>query len=103
MAIIKKSKSGKALCFIDDTGVMYTVSVKIVSAVLGDYMKGQFVVLTRMPMLVSEDRFPKSPVFMSPEESVDNTDKLSTTNDSLSQKQLKKNQENFSKFDDFII
>jgi hypothetical protein len=101
MAVIKKSKSGKALCFIDDTGVMYTVSVKIVSAVLGDYMKGQFVVLTRMPMLVSEDRFPKSPVFMSSDTQVEGT--LSTTNDALSQKQLKKNQENFSKFDTIIL
>ena len=107
MAIIKKTKSGNALMFIDEEGNAFTVSVKIVSAILGGYQKGDFAVLTKLPMQVSIDRFPKSPVFMSPDTPVDHfvgSDKmLSTTNDALSQKQNKKNQENFSKFDDVII
>ena len=90
--------------FIDEEGNAFTVSVKIVSAILGGYQKGDFAVLTKLPMQVSTDRFPKSPVFMSPDtEAKDKGDTLSTTNDALSQKQNKKNQENFSKFDDITL
>jgi hypothetical protein len=104
MAVLKKTKSGNALMFIDEEGNAFTISSKIVSAILGGYQKGDFAVLTRLPMKVSADRFPKSPVFMSPDSEVkDKDESLSTTNDALSQKQNKKNQENFSKFDDITL
>jgi hypothetical protein len=103
MGVIKLSKSKKAILVITDEGVMYTLSVKILSAILGQYQKGEFAVLTRMPMLVSEDRFPKSPVYMSPDTPIEERERLTTANDALSSAQKKKGQENFSKYDDVII
>jgi hypothetical protein len=102
MAIIKKTKSGKALMFVDDLGNAYITSTTMMSAILGGYQKGDFTVLTRLPMPISVDRFPKSPVYLSPDAPLQG-DTLSTTNDALSQKQTKKNQENFSKFDEVQI
>jgi hypothetical protein len=102
MGVIKLSNSKKAILFITDEGVMYTIALKIMSSVMGGYQHGNFAVLTRMPMLVADNRFPKSPVYMSPDTPVQDTN-LTTTNDALSNKQLKKSNENFSKYDDIIL
>lgn len=63
MGIIKKSASGKALQFITDEGVVYQMAVSLFPRVMSESINGDFVVLTRMPIPVPHNRFPKSPVY----------------------------------------
>jgi hypothetical protein len=65
MAIVRKTGSGKAVHFITDDGIVYSASYKALLYVLSkDNVKGNnFIVLARMPFSVSDNRFPKSPVY----------------------------------------
>ena len=87
MAIIKKSKSGNQVQFIDDTGNMFVTSTKMLQAYLQGWGKFPFILLNRMPIKVSEDRFKKSPVWM-PAGMVDIPEEVTTTNDGISTKRL---------------
>ena len=63
MAIVKLTKSGKGLLFISDSGTCYNTSVGFVKSLLGGNLKKPFVLLSRLPFVVSEDRFTKSHVY----------------------------------------
>lgn len=67
MAVIKKSSSGKAIQFIlgEDVvaGTVFQLSSSLFAGVMSDNIRGDFVVLTRMPIPVSKGRFPASPVY----------------------------------------
>jgi hypothetical protein len=63
MAVLKKSSTGRSLQFITDDGVVYQLSAKLFGMVVNGQISGDFVVLTRMPLGVPADRFPKSPVY----------------------------------------
>jgi len=63
MGIIKKSSSGRALQFITDEGVVYQLAASLFSRVVDGRINGDFVVLTRMPIPVPSDRFPRSPLY----------------------------------------
>lgn len=63
MGVLKKTSSGRALQFITDEGVVYQLSFKLFMMVVNDGIKGDFVVLSRMPFGVPPGRFPKSVVY----------------------------------------
>jgi len=63
MGIVKLSKSGHQVQFIADNGEIYTVSAILMMKTINEHKAGNFVVLTRLPVNVSPDRFPKSPVW----------------------------------------
>jgi len=62
MTIVKLSKSGKALIFIDDFGNSYSTSTKYLMSLVSGRMKAPFIQLSRFPVPVEQDRFKKSPV-----------------------------------------
>ena len=96
MAVLKSNKSGRSLLFVDDTGKTYVTSVEHVKRLINGLFKSEFIVLTRLPGIVSPDRFPKSPSW-TPEtgqvvsvRDIFAEETLSTSNDCLSVKAVKK-------------
>lgn len=84
MGVIKLSKSGKQLQFICDEGVVYVTSVHYLLGMINKGNPAFIVTMNKLPLKVSKDRFPVSPVW-NPEglqEDVVNSDK--TTQDPLS-------------------
>jgi hypothetical protein len=63
MAVVKLTSSKKSVQFVDDEGNVFYTSVYIVEKMLKGEIRGDFVLLTRMPSKVAEGRFMKSPVF----------------------------------------
>lgn len=67
MAVIKKSSSGKAIQFIlgEDVpnGTVFQMSSALFARVMSENIRGDFVVLTRMPIPVPKGRFPKSATY----------------------------------------
>lgn len=67
MAIIKKSSSGAAIQFIlsEDApaGTVFQMSSKLFSGVMTGDIRGGFVVLSRLPIPVPGDKYPKSVVW----------------------------------------
>lgn len=63
MAIVKKTKSGKAVLFIDEYGNSFITSVAYLRSLLNGTSKVPFILLNRLPDKVSSDRFKLSPVF----------------------------------------
>jgi hypothetical protein len=61
MAVIKLSKSGKAVLFVDDGGNVFISSVKYLSFVLSGRSKFP-ALLTRLPNKVPDGKFKLSPV-----------------------------------------
>lgn len=61
MAIIKRSRSGKAILFVDDDGNCYMTSTKYAKGIVEGTFKG-FGLLTRFPNKVKEGLFKKSPL-----------------------------------------
>jgi hypothetical protein len=94
MAIIRISKSGKGFQVIDDEGHVFITSVEYIRRLLDGRFSGPFLLLTRLPNDVSTDRFGTSPVWNPDNGTVTSSDisdsELSTNNDALSQKVLKK-------------
>ena len=62
MSVIKLTKSGKALLFIDDFGNSFMTSKQWVQNLLDGKNRGPFLLLKRLPDPVSVDRFMRSPV-----------------------------------------
>ena len=62
MGVIRFTKSGQGVMFVSDDGQVYLTSKKYLLGFLYGAMKGDFVVLTRLPNNVSPDRFPVSKV-----------------------------------------
>jgi hypothetical protein len=63
MAIVKLSKSKKGLVFIDDEGNVFTSSTSMVVSMIQGNLKGDFLLLSRMPCPVPKDKFKQSPVY----------------------------------------
>jgi len=62
MAIVKPTKSGKAIIFIDDFGNSYITSKSYVLSLLGGRMRAPFIQLNRLPMPQAPDKFKSSPL-----------------------------------------
>lgn len=68
MAIVKLSSSGKAFQFVlteeVPAGTVFQCSSKLIAGVVGQAsLNGDFVVLTRLPLPISPDRYPKSKIW----------------------------------------
>ncbi len=63
MTVIKLSSSGKQLQVITDEGIVYGTSVAFVKGLMEGRSKSGFILLTRMPFMVSKTRFARSPVY----------------------------------------
>lgn len=100
MAIIKLSRSGKALQFIigdgeEDIapGTVFQVAAAGVAAACGNgSMNGPFMVLTRLPLPVTNDKYPASPVW-NPDKGVAKAIELSGSQDPSSTAYVKKREE----------
>jgi len=97
MAIIKLSKSGRQIQFVDDFGNVYGTSGVAVHNLLDGKVKQGYTMLMRLPFKVSTSRFGVSPLWnpdgntsldtpgvLLPDSSVN------TSNDAFSQSSLKK-------------
>lgn len=62
MAIVKLSKSGNGVTFVDDFGNTYGTSKTYLMALVSGRMKAPFTELVRYPMPAAGGRFKKSPV-----------------------------------------
>lgn len=62
MTIIKPTKSGKAVIFIDDFGNSYITSKSYVLSLFSGNMRAPFIQLNRLPMPQSPDKFKSSPL-----------------------------------------
>ena len=67
MAVIKLSKSGKALLFIDDSGNVFVAAKAMVEGLFKNPGSnrgfGRFALLSRLPFKVPVGKFAKSPLF----------------------------------------
>jgi len=63
MAVVKLSKSKNQIQFIDEDGNMFCTSRTFMESLLRGTIRSDFVLLTRMPLKVSQDRFKQSPVY----------------------------------------
>ena len=67
MAIIKKSKSGRAIQFIlseeAEPGTVFQLSASLFGRVMSDNINGGFVNLTRMPIPVPANKYPPSQIW----------------------------------------
>lgn len=64
MTVLKLTSSGKGLQVIDDEGNVFQTSKLYVEMLLRGDIKGNFVLLNRLPWKVAEDRFKKSPLWV---------------------------------------
>ena len=62
MSVVKLTKSGNAVLFIDDFGNSFITSKVFLQNLLSGKNKSPFMLLKRLPDPVSVDRFMKSPV-----------------------------------------
>lgn len=92
MGVIKTSKSGKSVQFITDDGIVYSASIKALSALMYKNNPEDFLVLVRLPLNVSPDRYPKSKLYTK-EGLVDINEKNTTGDDAFSEKSKKVNKE----------
>lgn len=63
MTIIKKSSSGKGVVVVDDDGRVYTTSLNYLMGMLNGKSEHGFILMARMPMNASPDRYKKSEVY----------------------------------------
>ena len=63
MAITKLTKSKKAVMFVDEQGTAFMTSVVAIQNMLSGNIKGDFILLSRMPFTINPDRFKKSPLY----------------------------------------
>lgn len=89
MAIVRMSKSKKQVQFIDDEGNMFVTSKAYLLPILLNQSKLPFVLLNRMPLKVSEDRFKKSPLW-DPDGIMQKLDRVDVKEDALSPKSREK-------------
>lgn len=92
MAIVKVTKSGKGVLFIDDAGNVYITSVTYLRSLLDKELAKRypFILLNRLSLGVSKDHFKQSPVY-NPQTGV--TEELTRKNDAFSDVALKKKDE----------
>jgi hypothetical protein len=90
MAVVKLTASKKAIQFIDDEGNCFQTSTAWLAGMVNGNVKHDFILLSRLPMKVSEDRFKKSPVWGEVEIS---DKKVESSEDALSVKSRTERQE----------
>jgi hypothetical protein len=79
MAVIKLTKSGKGVMFIDDSGNVFITSLVHAKNYLDGNIKREFIDLKRMPVGVAPERFGQSVVFgVISDDVITNADELST-------------------------
>ena len=83
MAVIKLSSSMKQLQFIDDQGNMFVCALSAFHLFVAKGSSHEFILLNRMPIKVSPDRFKVSPVWMPSGMTIPAQD-VDSTNDGLS-------------------
>lgn len=66
MAIVKLTKSGKAISFIDEEGNVFVTSKIAMINMLNGTLNGNFVLLSRLPFKIDQNRFKPSPVYIPP-------------------------------------
>jgi len=66
MTVMKMTKSGKAVQVIDDDGNVFGTSLVAIQNMLSGTIRGNFVLMSRMPYKVNADRFKDSPLYMPP-------------------------------------
>lgn len=90
MAVVKLTASKKAIQFIADDGTCYQTSTAWLAGLLNGSTKHGIILLSRMPLKVSEDRFEKSPVWgeVAPQEG-----KVEKSEDALNSKVLREKKE----------
>lgn len=88
MAIVKISSSGRALLFIDDEGNSFVTSLSFFKNLVDGQVKGNFLLLTRLPDKVSKDRFKKSPLYGSSAEKEAVKESIVVSSDALSRNKL---------------
>lgn len=94
MGVTKLTKSKKAVQFITDEGDIYQTSVVSFRNLLNDTIKGDFILLSKLPFGVSPDRFPKSEVYQAAGYLPPKDDEpLTPSNDVFSTKNQKANKE----------
>ena len=91
MAVVKLAKSKRSVQFIDDEGNVFFTSVNFLQGLLLGKSKHDFVLLKRMPLKASADRFQKSEVWIP--EGVDPRTVQDSTEDALSETSRKKQDE----------
>lgn len=92
MAVVKLTRSKKAVLFIDDDGHVFQTSVLYLAKLMSGELQSRypFILLTRLPFDVTPDHFKKSPVYG---ESVVAVEELTRKNDALSASALKGKEE----------
>ena len=99
MAIVRKSKNGKSIQFIDEQGNMFITSTEWMRNFVKDGNDYKMMVLTRLPLRVAPWRFKKSPLYDPDGLAKVQAEKdkaagiITTSDDSLSTKQLKDNKQ----------
>ncbi len=63
MAVVKRTSSGNGVQFIDDEGNVFMTSALYVRQLLDGNNRSGLILLNRLPLKVSEDRFKKSPLW----------------------------------------
>lgn len=63
VTVIKLTSSGKGIQVIDDEGNVFQTSKLYVETLLAGNIKGNFILLNRLPWKAAEDRFKKSPLW----------------------------------------
>jgi len=92
MAIIKLTKSKKAVMFVDEDGTPFMTSVVAIQNMLSGNIKGDFVLLSRMPFSINPSRFKKSPLYK-PAGYIEPKDSTKNTSDALSVQNRQDNKE----------
>lgn len=57
------SSSGKQVQFVDDKGTVYATSSNYLLGLIQGTLSKNFILMSRLPIGVSEDRYPKSPLW----------------------------------------
>jgi len=92
MAVAKLTKSGKAVQFIDEEGNVFQTSVIYLQSLIKGNIRGNFILFNLLPFKVAKDRFKPSPLYNPKQQSVEDR-VLTTTNDAISNKTIKTNEQ----------
>jgi hypothetical protein len=64
MAVVKITRSGRGITFIDDEGNVFLTSKVYLESLLRGTLSSNFILLQRLPDRIPENKFSKSPLFV---------------------------------------
>jgi len=99
MAVVKLTKSKKAVQFIDENGIVFQTSAFYLQRLLDGDVRGNFILLARLPFTVAKDRFKPSPLYGRELQDEMSVESKSTTDDILSVR-VRKDREEVESFKD---